>query len=163
MQFREFHVRDDIRVCVYELDATSLPYHQHTHISDLTCCVYGAIRLEIPALGVDRTLPFGELVQVPSGQRHRCTNANPKNGNSRYVLMQVGEFDITFFDSNRPTPTENRIKPKPIALLANCSVEALTAANEWYRRTKDNGGLSSMDAEDIEQALRLIKSQANFY
>ncbi|MCG2838085.1 cupin domain-containing protein [Photobacterium sp. WH77] len=93
---KEFYYQDEIRVSLFNLDHEAVPYHFHQTVSDMIFCSAGMIRIELPELGKLFTVPKGKAFQIPSQVKHRFANGAPEGEKSRYVLVQLGNFDIEF-------------------------------------------------------------------
>jgi uncharacterized protein YaiE (UPF0345 family) len=96
MEMKEFHYQDGLRVSVFNLDHKAVPYHFHSEVSDMMYCSRGQITIELPDTCEVFTVEPGEVFQVPSPSRHRFVNGAPVGTLSRYVLLQIGTFDINF-------------------------------------------------------------------
>ncbi|MCK1818507.1 hypothetical protein MTQ10_02550 [Streptomyces sp. XM83C] len=96
MEMKEFHYEDGLRVSLFNLDHKAVPYHFHNEVSDLMYCSRGVITVELPDSGEVFTVRPGEMFQVPCPSRHRFVNGADAGTPSRYVLLQIGDFDINF-------------------------------------------------------------------
>lgn len=96
MEMKEFYYQDGLRVSLFNLDHKAVPYHFHNSVSDMMYCARGQIRVELPDTGDVVTVRPGQVFQVPNPSRHRFVNGAPAGTPSRYVLLQIGEFDINF-------------------------------------------------------------------
>lgn len=96
MEMKEFHYEDGLRVSLFNLDHKSVPYHFHNNVTDMMFCAKGRITIELPDFGEVYTVDRGEVFGVPNPSRHRFVNGAPVGTESRYVLVQIGSFDITF-------------------------------------------------------------------
>lgn len=96
MEMKEFYYEDGIRVSVFNLDHEAVPYHFHNEVSDMVYCSRGQIAIELPEAGEVFTVHPGQVFQVPRTNKHRFVNGAPVGTPSRYVLLQIGTFDINF-------------------------------------------------------------------
>ncbi|MFS8198901.1 cupin domain-containing protein [Streptomyces sp. CWNU-52B] len=96
MEMKEFYYQDGLRVSVFNLDHEAVPYHFHNEVSDMVYCSLGQISIELPEAGEVFTVLPGEVFQVPRTNKHRFVNGAPVGTPSRYVLLQIGTFDINF-------------------------------------------------------------------
>lgn len=96
MEMKEFHYEDGLRVSLFNVDDQAVPYHFHNSVTDMMYCSRGAITIELPDLGEVYTVDRGGVFAVPNPTRHRFFNGAPAGTGSRYVLLQIGAFDITF-------------------------------------------------------------------
>lgn len=96
MEMKEFYYQDGLRVSLFNLDHKAIPYHFHNEVSDLMYCSMGQIAIELPESGKVFTVLPGEVFQVPRTSKHRFVNGAPVGTPSRYVLLQIGRFDINF-------------------------------------------------------------------
>lgn len=96
MEMKEFHYQDGLRVSLFNLDHKAVPYHFHNEVSDMMYCSKGQITIELPDADEMYAVAPGEVFQVPHPNRHRFVNGAPVGTPSRYVLLQIGEFDINF-------------------------------------------------------------------
>ncbi|OCQ19189.1 hypothetical protein A7985_20870 [Pseudoalteromonas luteoviolacea] len=101
MEMKEFYYENGIRVSLFNLDHRAVPYHFHQSVSDMIYCAKGAINIELPDKHQIYHVPLGEVFQIPSKLKHRFANAMEPGMPSRYVLMQLGEFDIEFVKNNK--------------------------------------------------------------
>ncbi|WP_275818418.1 hypothetical protein [Streptantibioticus ferralitis] len=93
---KEFYYQDGLRVSVFNLDHKAIPYHFHGEVSDMMYCSRGQITIELPDADEVYTVHPGEVFQVPHPSKHRFVNGAPVGTLSRYVLLQIGAFDINF-------------------------------------------------------------------
>ncbi|GAA3487024.1 cupin domain-containing protein [Streptomyces cremeus] len=96
MEMKEFYYQDGLRVSVFNLDHEAVPYHFHNEVSDMVYCSRGQIAIELPETGEVFTVHPGQVFQVPRTKKHRFVNGAPVGTHSRYVLLQIGAFDINF-------------------------------------------------------------------
>jgi len=96
MEMKEFYYQNDLRVSLFNLDHKSVPFHFHNEVSDMMYCSRGQITIELPEDGEVFTVLPGQVFQVPRTKKHRFTNGAPVGTPSRYVLLQIGTFDINF-------------------------------------------------------------------
>jgi len=96
MNFKEFNFDHNIRICVYNVGRESLDFHKHNHIADITYCAKGKLAIEMLDSHTRVDLQQGEFFQVPRAQKHRCYHIATDTEMSRYVLIQIGQFDIEF-------------------------------------------------------------------
>jgi uncharacterized protein YaiE (UPF0345 family) len=96
MEMKEFYDQDGLRVSLFNLDHKSVPYHFHNEVSDMMYCARGQITIELPDMGEVFTVHPGQVFQVPNPSKHRFVNGAPVGTLSRYVLLQIGAFDINF-------------------------------------------------------------------
>jgi uncharacterized protein YaiE (UPF0345 family) len=96
MEMKEFHYQDGLRVSLFNLDHKAVPYHFHNEVSDMMYCSKGQITIELPDADEMYTVDPGQVFQVPYPNRHRFVNGAPVGTASRYVLLQIGDFDINF-------------------------------------------------------------------
>ncbi|UTM59263.1 cupin domain-containing protein [Photobacterium sp. CCB-ST2H9] len=101
MEMKEFYYQDGIRVSLFNLDHEAVPYHFHQSVSDMIYCSKGTIRIELPELEKLFIVPQGKVFQIPAQVKHRFANGAPEGVASRYVLMQLGHFDIEFVKDTR--------------------------------------------------------------
>lgn len=99
MEMKEFHYQDGLRVSLFNLDHKAVPYHFHNEVSDMMYCSQGRISIELPDTDEVFTVDPGEVFQVPNPSKHRFVNGAPVGTPSRYVLLQIGSFDINFVPS----------------------------------------------------------------
>ncbi|MBB5934332.1 hypothetical protein [Streptomyces zagrosensis] len=96
MEMKEFHYQDGLRVSLFNLDHKAVPYHFHHAVSDMMYCSRGQIAVELPDTNEVLTVGPGQTFQVPHPNKHRFVNGAPVGTASRYVLLQIGTFDINF-------------------------------------------------------------------
>lgn len=96
MEMKEFYYQDGIRVSLFNLDHKSIPFHKHDEVSDIMYCAKGSVNIELPDLEQKINVQKGDYFQIPVGTRHRFTNGEPQGVGSRYILMQLGDFNIDF-------------------------------------------------------------------
>lgn len=96
MEMKEFYYQNGMRVSVFNLDHEAVPYHFHNEVSDMVYCSRGQIAIELPEAGEVFTVLPGQVFQVPRTNKHRFVNGAPVGTPSRYVLLQLGTFDINF-------------------------------------------------------------------
>ncbi|WP_158715664.1 cupin domain-containing protein, partial [Streptomyces sp. NRRL S-481] len=96
MEMKEFYYQDGLRVSLFNLDHEAVPYHFHNEVSDMVYCSRGQIAIELPEAGEVYTVLPGQVFQVPRTNKHRFVNGAPVGTPSRYVLLQIGTFDINF-------------------------------------------------------------------
>jgi quercetin dioxygenase-like cupin family protein len=87
-----------VRAYVYA-PGQEVPWHRHSEVTDLTCCVSGEITLETAAGAM--VLGPGERAVTPPGEIHRL--ANRGQSDCHLLLIQHGgRYD--FLAMNPPTP-----------------------------------------------------------
>jgi uncharacterized protein YaiE (UPF0345 family) len=96
MEMKEFYYQDGLRVSVFNLDHKAVPYHFHSDVSDMMYCSRGQITIELLDTDEMFTVHPGQVFQVPNPSKHRFVNGAPVGTFSRYVLLQIGTFDIKF-------------------------------------------------------------------
>lgn len=96
MEMKEFHYQDGLRVSLFNLDHKAVPYHFHNEVSDMMYCSRGQITIELPDTDEVFTVHPDQVFQVPHPSKHRFVNGAPVGTPSRYVLLQIGDFDINF-------------------------------------------------------------------
>ncbi|MEU5282260.1 cupin domain-containing protein [Streptomyces asoensis] len=96
MEMKEFYYQNGLRVSVFNLDHKSVPFHFHNEVSDMVYCSRGQIAIELPDDGEVFTVLPGQVFQVPRTKKHRFVNGAPVGTPSRYVLLQIGTFNINF-------------------------------------------------------------------
>ncbi|MEV6566978.1 cupin domain-containing protein [Streptomyces kronopolitis] len=96
MEMKEFHYQDGLRVSLFNLDHKAVPYHFHNEVSDMMYCSKGQITIELPDTDEVFTVHPDQVFQVPHPNKHRFVNGAPVGTPSRYVLLQIGAFDINF-------------------------------------------------------------------
>ncbi|MER0484388.1 hypothetical protein ABR737_39690 [Streptomyces sp. Edi2] len=96
MEMKEFHYQDGLRVSLFNLDHRAVPYHFHNEVSDMMYCSRGQITIELPDTDEVFTVLPDQVFQVPHPSKHRFVNGAPVGTPSRYVLLQIGAFDINF-------------------------------------------------------------------
>lgn len=101
MEMKEFYYENGIRVSLFNLDHRAVPYHFHQSVCDMIYCAKGAINIELPDRQQIYHVPVGKVFQIPSKLKHRFANAMEPGKASRYVLMQLGEFNIEFVKNNK--------------------------------------------------------------
>lgn len=99
MEMKEFYYHDGIRISLFNLDHEAVSFHSHTTVTDIMCCVKGIIHIELPDTKKVYRVIEDQIFQVPSKAKHRFTNGNVNGKESRYVLLQVGNFDIDFLEN----------------------------------------------------------------
>ncbi|WP_234498072.1 cupin domain-containing protein [Vibrio maritimus] len=96
MEMKEFYYENGIRVSLFNLDHEAVPFHFHQSVSDMIFCSKGTIQIELPEKKKVYTVAQGNVFQIPSRTKHRFANGEQHGRQSRYVLMQLGSFDIEF-------------------------------------------------------------------
>lgn len=86
----------DIRIVLCNLKNSLFPFHKHKNIPDLMYCSKGAIQVELPDLKQKYLVNQGNFFQIPPNVRHRFSNKD-LNIESRYIILQIGKFNIEFF------------------------------------------------------------------
>lgn len=112
MDMHQFCYDRDIRIVLCNLKESLFPFHKHTHIPDLVYCSKGAIQVELPDLKQKYIVSAGEFFQIPPNVRHRFANKDICI-ESRYIILQIGEFSIEFFKNIEEIETLlNEVDPK---------------------------------------------------
>ena len=157
MEMKEFHYQDGLRVSLFNLDHKAVPYHFHREVSDMMYCSRGQITIELPDTGEVFTVQPGEVFQVPSPSRHRFVNGAPVGTLSRYVLLQIGEFDINFVPAAQELA--ERFAGRAKTLVTNGSVyienrkDDITELADRFERVKPEE-LTAEEQRDVVEALR---------
>lgn len=161
MEMKEFYYQDGLRVSLFNLDHRAVPYHYHSEVSDMMYCSQGKITIELPetdeVFGVDP----GQVFQVPHPSKHRFVNGAPVGTLSRYVLLQIGTFDINFVPAKEiGEPFEGRAATG----IADASVYIedrkgdISDLADRFERTRPDG-LDAEEQADVVAALRCFASR----
>jgi mannose-6-phosphate isomerase-like protein (cupin superfamily) len=166
MDFKEFNFDSDIRVCIYNIDDENLSFHRHSKISDITICTRGSIIIEIPENELSVVLSSGQVFQVPMGKKHRCINDCPARHKARYILIQVGKFDIEFyeFDSQEEIELTRSVTldKNDKKIIIPGGKNTLASVKKWFEgNTPEN--ISSEEHEDICSAINIAMKQSNLF
>jgi hypothetical protein len=161
MEMKEFYYEDGLRVSVFNLDHKSIPYHWHSEVSDMVYCARGQITIELPDAGESYKLDPGQVYQVPSQNKHRFVNSAPLGTAARYVLLQIGIFDINFvpaakeladkFAGKAATPV-----PNGVVYICERKNDILELAGRFEQQKP--GVLTPEERDDVVRALRLLAS-----
>ncbi|WP_224388960.1 hypothetical protein [Pseudonocardia sp. ICBG1293] len=154
MEMKEFHYQDGLRVSLFNVDDKAVPFHFHNCVTDLMYCSRGAIRIELPDLG--------EVFAVPHPTRHRFVNGAPSGTESRYVLLQIGEFDITFLpDADGIAEQLNGRAATPITdsavYIETRKIDIAALADRFAAERPDV--LTHAERDDVVTALRAFAGQ----
>ncbi|WP_394845555.1 cupin domain-containing protein [Pendulispora brunnea] len=162
MEMKEFHYQDGVRVSVFNLDHKSIPYHFHNQVSDMVYCAKGQISIELPDTGEVFTIHPGQIFQVPNPSKHRFVNSAPVGTPARYVLLQLGTFDIHFipaakevaakFAGRAPTHVSDGV-----VYIENRKDDIIELADRFERDKPEV--LTSEERDDVVKALRFLSSQ----
>ncbi|GHD92895.1 cupin domain-containing protein [Streptomyces naganishii] len=162
MEMKEFHYEDGLRVSLFNLDHEAVPYHYHNKVSDLMYCSRGRITIELPDSGEVFTVQPGEMFQVPSPSRHRFVNGAPVGTLSRYVLLQIGVFDINFVQDSNPIAERFAGREKTVgtdrAVYIADRQEDIARLAERFDRARP-AELTEEEQADVVQALRRFASR----
>lgn len=162
MEMKEFHYEDGLRVSLFNLDHKAVPYHFHSEVSDMMYCSRGQITIELPDTGDAFTVQPGEVFQVPSPSRHRFVNGAPVGTPSRYVLLQIGVFDINFVPAAGEIAEQFADRAKTLVTngavhIADRKVD-ITQLADHFERVKPEA-LTSEEQVDVVEALRCFASR----
>ncbi|MFE2266159.1 cupin domain-containing protein [Streptomyces griseosporeus] len=162
MEMKEFHYQDGLRVSLFNLDHKAVPYHYHSEVSDLMYCSRGSITIELPDSGEVFTVQPGEVFQVPSPSRHRFVNGAPVGTPSRYVLLQIGVFDINFVPEAKRIAEQFAGREKTAvtdgAVYIEDRREDIARLAERFARTRP-AELTEEEQADVVEALRCFASR----
>lgn len=162
MEMKEFHYQDGLRVSVFNLDHKAVPYHFHGEVSDMMYCSRGRITIELPDTDEVFSVQQGQVFQVPSPSRHRFINGAPVGTLSRYVLLQIGTFDINFVPSGEEIAA--RFADTPSTEVTDRAVYIEDRKNDIVRLADHFGrekpeALTSEEQADVVEALRCFASR----
>lgn len=154
MEMKEFYYEDGLRVSLFNLDHESIPYHFHNEVSDMMYCARGQITIELPDAGETFNVDPGQVFQVPNPTKHRFVNGAPVGTLSRYVLLQIGAFDITFIptDAQQPGLAEPGQELSPDVYIQDRRDDIIELADHFEREKPEV--LSSEEQSDVVDALR---------
>ncbi|GHJ40693.1 hypothetical protein [Streptomyces sp. TS71-3] len=162
MEMKEFHYQDGLRVSVFNLDHKAVPYHFHKEVSDMMYCSRGRITIELPDAGESFSVDPGQVFQVPNPSRHRFVNGAPVGTPSRYVLLQIGTFDINFVPSAEELAEQ--FEGHQATHVADASVyienrrdDILGLADRFEQERPEE--LTSQEQADVVEALRCFVSR----
>ncbi|CAA9215991.1 MAG: hypothetical protein AVDCRST_MAG41-246 [uncultured Corynebacteriales bacterium] len=162
MEMKEFHYEDGLRVSLFNLDHEAVPYHFHDHVADIMYCARGRITIELPDPGQAYSVGAGEVFQVPDRSRHRFFNGAPVGTPSRYVLLQIGSFDITFLPDAEDIA--ERFADLPVAPVTDGIVHVgdrkgdILALADRFEQDKPQG-LTTDEQADVVRALRSLAAR----
>lgn len=111
MEMHQFCYDRDIRIVLCNLKDSLFPFHKHTHIPDLVYCSKVLFRLSYPICSRNILLIRVTFSNSPN-VRHRFANKDIEV-ESRYIILQIGEFSIEFFKNiEEIEPLLANIEPK---------------------------------------------------
>lgn len=163
MEMKEFHYEDGLRVSLFNLDHESVPFHFHREVSDMMYCARGRITIELPDSGRVVGVEPDQVFQVPSPARHRFVNGAPPGTLSRYVLLQIGSFDITFIDDGEqpslpePAASEGENGVVGVVYIEDRRDDIRSLADRFERERP--GPLNAQEQADVVSALRALASR----
>ncbi|GFK93019.1 hypothetical protein NNJEOMEG_00848 [Fundidesulfovibrio magnetotacticus] len=84
----------DVRATLMTFEfGQEIPWHSHTHVTDSSFCLEGAVEIAFRGPDETRVLGCGEWLQATVGRAHRVRCLGP--GPCRVLLVQgVGEYDF---------------------------------------------------------------------
>ncbi|GIB59863.1 MULTISPECIES: cupin domain-containing protein [Vibrionaceae] len=162
MEMKEFYYENGIRVSLFNLDHKAVPFHFHQTVSDMIYCSKGSIKIELPEIGGLYKVATGNVFQIPPRVKHRFANGEENGQASRYVLLQLGCFDIEFLDDTSSLQdmlkeTELKLDSSTPVYIENRKDEILTLANKFSRNKPDV--LTNEENNDVVEALKLFASE----
>jgi|26BtaG_2_1085354.scaffolds.fasta_scaffold02719_4 hypothetical protein len=157
MEMKEFYYQNGIRVSVFNLDHKSVPFHKHERVSDIMYCSKGSILIDLPDLQRRVKVQQGGIFQIPVGTRHRFSNSEKNGIESRYVLMQLGDFNIQFERNHAELQSELNQVPVDtyscsVVFIENRKPDIVLLADEFEESKPQT--LSDEEARDVVVALR---------
>lgn len=160
MEMKEFYDQDGLRVSMFNLDHKSVPYHFHNEVSDMMYCARGQITIELPDTGEVFTVHPGQVFQVPNPSKHRFVNGAPVGTLSRYVLLQIGAFDINFIpDAKQIAGQFGRATTHGtdgVVYIQDRKHDIVKLADRFEREKPEV--LTSEEQADVVEALRFLAS-----
>ncbi len=159
MEMKEFYYQDGLRVGVFNLDHKAIPYHWHSEVSDMVFCARGQITIELPDSHASYKIDPGEVFQVPCPSKHRFVNSAPPGTMARYVLFQIGTFDINFIPAAKEIAGQfARVTPiaarSAVVYIRDRRHEIFALAHKFERVRPE--ALTADEAADVVRALRLL-------
>lgn len=162
MEMKEFYYKDGIRVSLFNLDHKAVPFHYHQTVSDIILCSKGLIEVELPEQKKKYSVHEGEVFQIPCRTKHRFANGAQPGRLSRYVLMQIGNFDIDFIkDSKSMQALLNGIFPEVVSkapVYIEDRKEDIMRLAKLFAESKPEE-LTDEENNDVIMALRLFASK----
>ncbi|MFV0573968.1 MAG: cupin domain-containing protein [Vibrio sp.] len=159
MEMKEFYYEDGIRVSLFNLDHEAVSFHFHKTVSDMIYCSEGSINIELPEIKKLYNVKSGNVFQIPPNIKHRFANGEEKGRLSRYILLQIGTFDIEFMKNT----TELQSMLKKTILESNASTKIyienrkeniLALANKFSCNKPEV--LTTKENQDVITALRIF-------
>lgn len=161
MEMKEFHYKDGLRVSVFNLDHKSVPYHFHNEVSDMVYCARGQITIELPDTSESFKIDPGQVFQVPNPSKHRFVNSAPVGTAARYVLLQIGTFDINFIPAAKEVAGQfagrTAIHVPNGAVYIQDRKDDIFALAARFERDKPEA-LTVEERDDVVKALRFLAS-----
>jgi uncharacterized protein YaiE (UPF0345 family) len=162
MEMKEFYDQDGLRVSVFNLDHKSVPYHFHNEVSDMMYCARGQITIELPDTGEVFTVHPGQVLQVPNPSKHRFVNGAPVGTLSRYVLLQIGTFDINFIPAAKQIAGQFAGRATThvtdgVVYIQDRKDDIVKLADRFEREKPEV--LTSEEQADVVEALRFLASR----
>ncbi|MCL1479935.1 cupin domain-containing protein [Marinobacter sp. M3C] len=157
MEMKEFYYQKGIRVSVFNLDHKSVPFHKHDRVSDIMYCSKGSIVIELPDLQRRVKVQRGGIFQIPIGTLHRFSNGESAGKESRYALMQLGDFNIQFKRNHAELQSELNQFPIDtsscsVVFIENRKPDIVRLADEFEENKPEM--LSDEETRDVVMALR---------
>lgn len=162
VDMKEFYYENGIRVSLFNLDHRAVPFHFHQMVADMIYCSKGSIRIELPELGKLYKVNTGNIFQTPPRVKHRFVNGEERGQTSRYILLQLGNFDIEFLGDtlslqNMLEETEPDLDSPTPVYIENRRDAILALANELSRNKPD--ALTTEEKNDVVEALKSFASK----
>ncbi len=160
MNSKEFSFDKDIRICIYNVNNEHLAFHKHTNISDITYCARGELLFELPAIDKSFIIPQGMMFQVPYDTAHRISHNSKQINFSRYVLIQLGKFDIKFVKNEICNGKDKKLlSDQRLNFYIGNNKGPLTKIIKEFKTGCFNN-LTEEENNDIIQALTLVSKKA---
>lgn len=161
MEMKEFHYEDGLRVSVFNLDHKSVPYHYHNEVSDMVYCARGQITIELPDTSESFKIDPGQVFQVPNPSKHRFVNSAPVGTPARYVLLQIGTFDINFIPAAKEIAGQFAGRsathvPDGVVYIQDRKDDIIGLAARFERHKPE--ALTVEERDDVVKALRYLGS-----
>src|ERR1051325_564867 len=162
MEMKEFYYQDGLRVSVFNLDHKSVPYHYHNEVSDMVYCARGQITIELPDTRESFTIDPGQVFQVPHPSKHRFVNSAPPGSPARYVLLQIGTFDIHFLPAAKELAVQSAGRAAihvddAAVYIENRKGDILQLAARFERDQPE--ALTGEERDDVVSALRALAAR----
>ncbi|MEM7478624.1 MAG: hypothetical protein AAF483_26875 [Planctomycetota bacterium] len=160
MEIKEFYHKNNIRLSVFNLTSQGIGFHRHQIVSDISVCTKGNVEVQLLDQQHSYRLSPWEYFQVQNNCWHRVIAADSCS-TARYVLIQLGDFDIEFAEAmQQPKLNETFVSMRyeeKLPLISEMGPE-LSLLGDLFER-HPHRELSQEENSDVIQGIRLILSK----